>query len=315
MDAFAPDVRRIRRANGATGLTRGTTAYWIEEPALGVLWNRGPDALGADVGAKLRQLGLVEPATKAGIAVDRNLVFARALCPHAPHQDPLAQLRKHHFVLVGCGGLGSNAAIALAALGARRFTLIDSDRIEEHNLNRLLWAEASAVGQDKAVGLAQVMRRRFASEVNAVTVPAGVDLLARLAAQWQPQATTVVLATDVAAASRECASWLHRHGIEYVHAGYVGPWCVTGPLVTESSDPCPFCTSSLTTVQSAGYIAPSAAPNNLLIASFLAAQLLIRCAQGANKTALHRSQWRLNLATGDSSLLPFHSNSNCEVCR
>ncbi len=38
--------------------------------------------------------------------------------------------------IAGAGGLGSNAAFALARSGVRRFTLVDLDRVEASNLNR-----------------------------------------------------------------------------------------------------------------------------------------------------------------------------------
>ncbi|MFO7723276.1 MAG: sulfur carrier protein ThiS adenylyltransferase ThiF [Bacteroidales bacterium] len=38
--------------------------------------------------------------------------------------------------IAGCGGLGSNCAVALARIGIGRLILVDFDRIEESNLNR-----------------------------------------------------------------------------------------------------------------------------------------------------------------------------------
>lgn len=40
--------------------------------------------------------------------------------------------------IVGLGGIGSQVAQALAYLGVRSFTLVDDDRVEETNLNRLV---------------------------------------------------------------------------------------------------------------------------------------------------------------------------------
>ncbi|MFZ6003084.1 MAG: HesA/MoeB/ThiF family protein [Actinomycetota bacterium] len=45
-----------------------------------------------------------------------------------------------HVVLAGVGGLGSHVAQQLSYLGVRRFTLIDPDRVELTNLNRLIGA-------------------------------------------------------------------------------------------------------------------------------------------------------------------------------
>ena len=38
--------------------------------------------------------------------------------------------------IAGCGGLGSNAAMALARVGIKHFVLVDFDLIDETNLNR-----------------------------------------------------------------------------------------------------------------------------------------------------------------------------------
>jgi len=51
--------------------------------------------------------------------------------------DGQRRIASAHFGIVGVGGLGAGLAIGLARLGARRFTLIDPDNAEVHNLNRL----------------------------------------------------------------------------------------------------------------------------------------------------------------------------------
>ena len=45
-------------------------------------------------------------------------------------------LTKAHVVLIGCGGIGSPALQYLAAAGIGRLTLVDSDVIEDSNLQR-----------------------------------------------------------------------------------------------------------------------------------------------------------------------------------
>src|SRR5437867_3874285 len=42
--------------------------------------------------------------------------------------------------IVGLGGLGSQVCQALTYLGARHFVLVDDDRVEDSNLNRLVGA-------------------------------------------------------------------------------------------------------------------------------------------------------------------------------
>jgi molybdopterin/thiamine biosynthesis adenylyltransferase len=64
-------------------------------------------------------------------------------------------------LLIGAGGLGCGAALALAAGGARQLMVIDDDVVDESNLHRqILHAEAS-VGQPKAESLAASLHERF----------------------------------------------------------------------------------------------------------------------------------------------------------
>jgi cell division GTPase FtsZ len=40
-----------------------------------------------------------------------------------------------HAVIVGCGNIGSHTALALVRMGVKRFTLVDFDTVEGHNLS------------------------------------------------------------------------------------------------------------------------------------------------------------------------------------
>jgi molybdopterin/thiamine biosynthesis adenylyltransferase len=59
------------------------------------------------------------------------------------------QLERLEVAIVGLGGTGSIAAQQLVHLGVRRFVLIDPDDLEEPNLNRVVGATRSDVGQSK----------------------------------------------------------------------------------------------------------------------------------------------------------------------
>lgn len=61
----------------------------------------------------------------------------------------LDKLRESTVMVVGCGAVGSFAIEALARSGIGHLILIDSDRIEESNINRQLFALVSTVGKDK----------------------------------------------------------------------------------------------------------------------------------------------------------------------
>jgi len=59
--------------------------------------------------------------------------------------------------IAGCGGLGSNAAVALVRSGVGRLILLDNDRVEEANLNRQYYFTED-VGRAKVDALAAHLR-------------------------------------------------------------------------------------------------------------------------------------------------------------
>jgi len=63
-------------------------------------------------------------------------------------------------LLVGAGGIGAPAAIALAAAGVRRIEVADDDRVELSNLHRqILFADAD-VGRPKLDAFADALKKR-----------------------------------------------------------------------------------------------------------------------------------------------------------
>lgn len=71
-------------------------------------------------------------------------------------QGDLARLR---VGIVGVGSVGSMVAEALARIGIQHLVLIDADRVERHNLDRLLYAADKDVGAYKAKFVAKNLRR------------------------------------------------------------------------------------------------------------------------------------------------------------
>jgi hypothetical protein len=58
--------------------------------------------------------------------------------------------------IVGCGGIGSFAALAVAKLGCSRLHLHDDDRVEEHNVPNQLFRLAD-VGRSKVEALSEIL--------------------------------------------------------------------------------------------------------------------------------------------------------------
>lgn len=72
--------------------------------------------------------------------------------------DMRARFAASSVAIVGCGGLGSNAAAMLLRSGVRTLTLIDFDRVEESNLNRQLFFR-DQIGRLKTEALADTLLR------------------------------------------------------------------------------------------------------------------------------------------------------------
>ena len=97
--------------------------------------------------------------------------------------------------VVGCGGIGSCAALALAKMGCRHLTLYDDDRVEDHNLPNQFYRLAD-VGRPKAEALAEIVRSFTGVAAEAVVaqvdgqrltgiVVAGVDSMRARRSIWQ----------------------------------------------------------------------------------------------------------------------------------
>ena len=71
-------------------------------------------------------------------------------------QRDIARLR---IGVVGVGSVGCLVAEALARMGAQHLVLVDADRVERHNLDRLLYAHVDDIGQQKTALAARNLRR------------------------------------------------------------------------------------------------------------------------------------------------------------
>ena len=64
-------------------------------------------------------------------------------------------------LIIGAGGLGCPAALALGAGGARRIGIIDDDRVDASNLHRQVLFSDADVGEPKVAAFARALARRF----------------------------------------------------------------------------------------------------------------------------------------------------------
>jgi sulfur carrier protein ThiS adenylyltransferase len=82
------------------------------------------------------------------------------LPPLEPNDDPAmrGRLKASHVAIIGCGGLGSNAAAMLVRCGVGELTLVDFDLVEESNLNRQMFFR-DQLGMPKTEALRETLER------------------------------------------------------------------------------------------------------------------------------------------------------------
>ena len=91
----------------------------------------------------------------------------KLFCPRAGEEscNVLADAR---VLIIGCGGLGSPAAFALASLGVGTIGLVDFDTVELSNLNRQIMHSTSRIGMQKVLS-AEIFLRQINPNVRLET--------------------------------------------------------------------------------------------------------------------------------------------------
>jgi len=140
-------------------------------------------------------------------------------------------------LLVGAGGIGHPAALALAAAGAGSLLIADDDQVELSNLHRQILFRDEDVGRSKPEALAGALSRRFPAL--AVTVLPG-RILPDTALDRVSLARVVVDATDNFASRFLIADACRIAGVPVVHAAAV-KWRATVLAVAAAGRPCYRC--------------------------------------------------------------------------
>lgn len=79
------------------------------------------------------------------------------------------KLNRSHVLIIGAGGLGSPAAMYLAASGVGRLTICDNDHVDLTNLQRQIIHDTDAIGMSKARSAQQTLAR-INPEIEIITV-------------------------------------------------------------------------------------------------------------------------------------------------
>lgn len=124
---------------------------------------------------------------------ETELMFARQQVFGDRVQKQLGELT---VALIGCGGIGAIFAELLGRLGVKKWILIDSDRLESVNLNRLPAATQEMASQQwyKVDYVKHLIKRIYATGLSVKTIPASIA--DQVAQQQIATADLIVVATD-----------------------------------------------------------------------------------------------------------------------
>ena len=148
------------RAYGAGVYAKGRVhvEHWTRD---GSKKNRGRFRSVTVFGDQLRLVNAPEQAPSERLDRQADLLGERG-------RATLSELR---VAVVGVGGTGSHAALALAYLGVGELLLLDSDEVDTTNLNRLVTAGAADIGAPKNL-VARRRVREIDSEARCTALPA-----------------------------------------------------------------------------------------------------------------------------------------------
>ena len=217
---------------------------------LAALGHRATEDEVCEILDQLLALGLVDchPPAYPGLRAqavglyDRQLAyFADLAGPGRPAAEAQGRLLGASVVVLGCGGLGSWTAAALACAGIGRLVLVDDDAVELSNLNRQILFKRDDIGRPKVDAAARALHA-FNPDLDLQRVRArisGSGDVARLAAD----AALVVATADHP--PFEIARWVNRGcwraGVPHVSAAQFPPLVRIGPLFRPGVTGCHAC--------------------------------------------------------------------------
>ena len=242
-----------------------------------VLWN-GDDCLTIEASPESALLAItLLDGTRRASDLDGNLVL-EAIVPHLEHEGwlvrldrplalspdsplsrqlayfahlererpdrALAELRRSTVAVLGVGGIGGHAALALAGAGVGRLLLFDPDVVAASNLNRQVLYRRDDVGSRKVD-----VARRFLVERHEVEVRSHA-----LNPFLSPRAAALLAGADLLLFSGDFEATVGRDGtvrelprLPMLTAGYVGATGVVGPIYRPDTA-CWACTARMSEV-------------------------------------------------------------------
>ncbi len=128
----------------------------------------------------------------------------------------MSSVLRHKVLVVGMGGLGCPAVLALAQAGVEAITIADPDVVDPSNLHRQPWFRTSDVGALKVDAAARRLRDAFPS-IRLKTLPIRVN--EERAASLFPEHDAVIDGTDDIETKFLLSDTAVRHRVPLVYGG------------------------------------------------------------------------------------------------
>ncbi|MFN8658028.1 MAG: ThiF family adenylyltransferase [Candidatus Obscuribacterales bacterium] len=129
-------------------------------------------------------------------------------------QDAMRKIAGASVLICGAGALGSNLAETLARMGVTNMTVIDKDRVEEHNVGTQVYSLDDVGGQK-----AELLRNLLYREVGVEITARAQELTEKNVSKLLKGATLVVDVFDNTASRRLVTDYCRDNGIACLHAG------------------------------------------------------------------------------------------------
>jgi molybdopterin/thiamine biosynthesis adenylyltransferase len=247
------------------------------------------------------------------------------LTPRRSSWEPQARLRDARVTVLGMGGTGGVAAMALAASGVGHLHCVDPDEVELSNLSRQVLYTEDDIGAPKA-DCAVARLRRLNSDIRVT----GQRMKATSTADVLSLATDCDILVLSADRPPEVRVWANRACLQakrpWVDAGYHGPLVQCGAFVP-GQGPCWECgrlalrdrhatdgASPDDARERSGAVAHAVGATAAGMSGYLAAHLAVGLITGVPTVAPGRVQ-TVNLAALDAPLvLDDPPHPDCEAC-
>lgn len=232
-----------------------------------------------------------------------------------------SELHKKKITIVGCGAIGTETALLLSTLGIKQFLFADYDQYDAVNVGRCANITAEMIGQNKAVGLSKLIKRKM-PDINCKIINK------RITAENVKElfvCDLLILSADAIYMLEMINSMAIKFKIPFIQIGYSHDLAVWGPFVIPDYSACIMCRRknikctvlnphqiSLCQTINTGYISP--APAHIVqLAVSLGVNDIFRYFLGEIPKSLNK-QLAFSPETLDVQSVLYEKANNCDVC-